>query len=168
MPREDRGRAISESARMSSAAEARFRVQAANSRPRSIKAIALDPAGEHVVRRLAASGQLPQATFLAAHLRDGAVALSTLNGTARDVDEEIEHADLVVLVAGHGGHADAATAIGQACSLQRVMTTCLVVGAHGSEQALSKTLAQIRPWSLMVVVSEGDDYVADLMTALRA
>jgi len=38
---------------MSSAAEARFRVQAPNSIPRAIKVIALDAAGEAVVRRLA-------------------------------------------------------------------------------------------------------------------
>ena len=44
---------LSESARMSSAAEARFRVQAPNSKPRAIKVIALDSASEPVLQRLA-------------------------------------------------------------------------------------------------------------------
>ena len=33
---------------------------------------------------------------------------------------------------------------------------------------LSKTLAQLRPWSLMVVIANGDDYIEDMLTALRA
>ena len=50
---------LSESARMSSAAEARFRVQAPNSKPRAIKVIALDAASEPVLQRLAG---VPSAT----------------------------------------------------------------------------------------------------------
>ena len=45
---------LSESARMSSAAEARFRIDAANSRPRRVKIIALDRPSEALVKRLAA------------------------------------------------------------------------------------------------------------------
>jgi len=41
---------------MSSAAEARFRVQAPNSTPRATKVIALDRVAEAVVRRLARAG----------------------------------------------------------------------------------------------------------------
>ena len=54
---------LSESARMSSAAEARFRVQASPSTPRATTVIALDAAGEGVVRRLAMAGW-EHATFL--------------------------------------------------------------------------------------------------------
>jgi hypothetical protein len=42
----------SESARMSSAAEARFRIDAPNSRPRAVKVIALDHPSERVVKAL--------------------------------------------------------------------------------------------------------------------
>ena len=44
---------VTESARMSSASEARFRLQAPNSKPREIKVIALDAPSEGLVRRLA-------------------------------------------------------------------------------------------------------------------
>ncbi len=56
---------LSESARATSAAEARFRIDDANARPRAIKVIALDRPSEAVVKRLA---QLPwaSATFLTA------------------------------------------------------------------------------------------------------
>ena len=43
----------SESARAASAAEARFRIDAPNSQPRSIKVIALDHPSEAIVKRLA-------------------------------------------------------------------------------------------------------------------
>ena len=45
----------SESARMASAAEAKFRIDAPNSKPRAIKIIALDPPSEQVVKQLAQS-----------------------------------------------------------------------------------------------------------------
>ena len=68
-----------------------------------------------------------------------------------------------------GGHAQAVSPIGQACSLRRVMTTGFVVGVTAaSDSELSKTLAQLRPWSLMVVIASSDDYIDDMMTALRA
>ena len=52
---------------------------------------------------------------------------------------------------------------------RRVMTTGFVVGVRSaSEHALSKTLAQLRPWSLIVVIANDDDYIEDMMTAFRA
>ena len=59
--------------------------------------------------------------------------------------------------------------VGEACSLRRVMTTALVVGAKSaSDEAVSKTLAQVRPWSLMLVIANPDDYIDDMLVALQA
>jgi len=150
---------------MSSAAEARFRVQAPNSRPRAIKVIGLDTAGEDVIKRLA-NADWQHATLLTAAATG---ALHDLSGRTRTVRDEIDGADLVVLVAGPGGRANAAAIIGEACSQRRVMTTGFLVGAaKAPERELSKTLAQLRPWSLMVVIAKNDDYIDDMMAALRA
>jgi hypothetical protein len=155
----------SESARMSSAAEARFRVQAPNSRPRAISMIALDPAGRDVIERLSGASW-EHTTFLTAMSPD---ALRDLSGRTLAIPDEIGKADLVVLIAGPGGHAHAAPAIGDECSRRHVMTTGFLVGAaEASEREISKTLAQLRPWSLMVVIARNDDYIDDMMTALRA
>jgi len=165
---------------MSSEAEARFRVQAPNSTPRAIKVVALDAAGEAVVRRLAGIGWKHATFFTAASdgepgARDGLSsrssdnALVDLAGHITSVTDEVDNADLVVFVAGPGGHAQAAAPIGRACSLRRVTTTAFLVGvAAAPEKALSMTLAQVRPWSLMVVIAESDDYIDDMMIALRA
>jgi hypothetical protein len=157
----------SESERMSSAAEARFRIQAPNSTPRSVTVVALDARSEAVVRR-SAKDSGSQARFLTASATvEG--RLSDLAGRSRDVMDEVETADLVVMVATPGGHAEAAPLIGRACSLKRVMTTALVVGAaSASDEAVSETLAQVRPWSLMVVIANPDDYIDDMLAALRA
>jgi len=156
----------SESARMNSAAEARFRITAPNSTPQSVAVIALDGAGEDAVRRLSA-GTWQHATFLIA--QPGGDHLLDVSGRLRRIADEVAAADLVVLVAGPGGRAYAAAAVGEACSLRRVTTTGFIVGAASSfDPELPKTLAQLRPWSLMVVIAGNDEYIDDMMTALRA
>jgi hypothetical protein len=157
---------LSESARMSSAAEVRFRVQGPNSVARAIKVIALDRDGEAVVRRLDAAGWRHASFLLAMNSRDA--SLRDLSGGARAVATEVDTADLVVLVAGPGGQAHAASTIGEACSRRRVMTTGFIVGATAASRDLSSTLAQLRPWSLMLVVANSDDYIDDMLSALRA
>jgi hypothetical protein len=151
---------------MSSRAEARFRIQDPNSKPRVIKVIALDPASEPLVRRVA-GGPWQSAIFLsAAAFPDTARDFS---GQPKDLTKEVNSADLVVMVAAPGGEAHAASVIGEACSARRVMTTGLLVGANRtSEEAVSKTLAQLRPWSLMLVAADPDEYIEGMLTALRA
>ena len=73
------------------------------------------------------------------------------------------------MVSTAGQNAGAASIIGEACSLKRVMTTALVLGGTQiSDDVLSKTLSQLRPWSLMLVIASAEEYVADMLTALRA
>jgi len=49
------------------------------------------------------------------------------------------------------------------------MTTALVLGGSSiSDEALSKTLSHLRPWALMLVIASAEDYIADMLTALRA
>jgi hypothetical protein len=167
---------LSESARMSSTAEARFRINAPNSLPRSIKIIALDRPGEAVVKRLA-QARWNGATFFTASAFGGtprvsesfAGWLSDLAGRTKNLLDEVKSADQVVMVATAGEDVPVASLIGEACSLRRVMTTALITGAAGkSDDALSKTLMQLRPWALMLVISSADEYIEDMLTALRA
>src|SRR5262245_27444514 len=113
---------VSESARAGSVAEARFRVQAPNARPRQTKVIALDETAEAVIRRLAslawqnatllsAAGEGGRQDSSAAPPRSGpedGFELRDLNGGRTDLRDVIGAADLVVMVAGPGGRAQAA------------------------------------------------------------
>ena len=148
-----------ESARMSSAAEARFRVDAPNSRPRAVKVIALDAQSEPVVDDLA---QRPWngAEFLTA---------SDLASDPARLREAIDTADLVVMVATAGGHPRDVALIGEACSRQRVTTTGLIVSeAETSDEVLSETLGRLRPWMLMLAIASSRDYIEGMLLALRA
>jgi hypothetical protein len=95
--------------------------------------------------------------------------LSDLAGHARNLADEIAAADQVVMVATAGENAEAASIIGEACSVRRIMTTGLILAAaSASDEALSRTLAQLRPWALMLVIAGSEEYIGDMLAALRA
>jgi hypothetical protein len=168
----------SESARMSSAAEARFRIDYPNSQPRVIKVVALDEASERVVKRVA-QRSWQRATFFTSIKFDGASRsgegwsmqawLSDLAGRTKALVEEVASADLVVMVSNAGTSAQAAAVIGEACSVRKVMTMALIIGSEQrSDEELSKTLAALRPYASMLVIASGDEYIEEMLAALRA
>ena len=166
----------SESARMSSAAEVRFRIDAPNSKPRAVKVIALDHPSERVVKEMSQRTWNGATFFTASAFGSAPKAgesfsgwLSDIAGRTKNLIEEVDSADLVVMIAAAGESAQAASIIGEACSVKRVMTTALVLsGPAVSDDALSKTLSHLRPWALMLVIASAEDYIADMLTALRA
>src|SRR3954470_13812246 len=139
---------ISESARVTTAEEARFRINYPNSKPRVAKGIALDELSEAVVKRLA-EGKWQRASFFTALKFDGAPRsgegwtmkawLSDLAGRTKDLIDEVASADLVVMVSSAGTNAEAAGVIAEACSVRKVMTTALIIGSDKkSDEELSK------------------------------
>jgi hypothetical protein len=169
---------LSESARMTTAEEARFRVDYPNSKPRAIKVIALDAPSERVIKRLA-QGTWQRATFLTALDLDGGPRggegwsmkawLSDLAGRTKDLIDEVASADLVVMVATAGTGAEVAAVIAEACGVRKVMTTALVIGSKSkSDAALAKTLASLRPHASMLVIAHDDEYIEAMLAALRA
>ena len=169
---------LSESARMTTRAEARYRIEAPNSQPRAVKVIALDAASEAVVKRLAQlswnrASFLTASAFALPHVPGATFSmpgwLSDLAGRTKDLIDEIASADLVVMIATAGQNAQAGSLIGEACGARHVMTTSLVLGtAAVSDAALSKTLAQLRPYAMMLVAAGDEDYIEDMLVALRA
>jgi len=169
---------LSESARMTTAEEARYRIDYPNSKPRAVKVVALDAPSEIVVKRLA-QGPWQRASFLTALKFDGAPRggegwnmkawLSDLAGRTKDLVDEVATADLVVMVASAGTSAEVAAVIAEACSVRKVMTTALIIESGGkTDDELSKTLASLRPYASMLVIASNDDYIDAMLTALRA
>ena len=160
----------SESARASSAAEARFRIDDANSRQRTVQVVALDGLSEAVVRRLAA-GKWGGARFLtaAAPAADMRVAIGELGDVGRRADPLTagEGADLVALVAT-AGEDFAACVVGEACRRGATTIAFVLTGPSTAHEALSRTLARLRPWTLMLTIAEDADCIADALRALRA
>jgi len=122
---------LTESARMNSAVETRFRIADSLPTGRVVKVIALDRVTD-------------------ADLKDAA------------------DADFVVMVTSAGADARGAATIGEICSRRRITTATVVVrGASATDEMLSRTPAEIRPWSLMVVVTSDAGYLDDLLASFR-
>jgi hypothetical protein len=166
-----------ESARMSSAAEARFRIDYPNSEPRVVKVVALDHASERVVKQVARR-HWQRADFFTSLRLDGPAQsqawsmqawLSDLAGRTKALVEEVASADLVVMVASAGDAAEAASVIGEACAARKVMTTALIIGSNrASDEDLSRTLRSVRPYASMLVIASDDEYIEEMLAALRA
>jgi hypothetical protein len=171
----------SESARVTTATEARFRVQYPNSNPRSVKVIALDEGSRSLVDEVAL---LPwsRAVFFTSLSFNGAATvprngepgsvqawLRDIAGQTKNLIEEIDTADLVVMVASAGADAQAALLIGEACTVRKVTTIGLVMqGPETSDDETSRTLRHMRPFTSMLVIADGTEYIEGMLAALRA
>jgi hypothetical protein len=169
---------VSQSTRANTAAETRFRIDAPNSRQRAVKVMALDGRSETVVKRLA-KGQWGGASFLTASAFAAALSsdtrfsmaswLSDLAGRGKALVDALDATDLVAMIATAGENSAAASVIGEACSMRRVTTIAFVLSSPSiPEEVLSRTLAQLRPWTLMLVIAQTDDCIAEVLSALRA
>jgi hypothetical protein len=169
---------LSESARMTTAEQAKFRINAPNSRPRAIKVIALDKRSEEVVKKLAKAKWNKASFFASVHFDSPPQAgadwsmkawLNDIAGRTIKMMDEINTADLVVMVATAGQKAEAASVIGEACAAKRVQTTAMILDRKtASDAALSDTLLHLRPYASMVVVADDEDYIENMLIALRA
>jgi hypothetical protein len=82
--------------------------------------------------------------------------------------DAVPAADMVVMVATAGVDPPAVSRIGLACSDARVVTTTLVIrGPDATDAMLARTLARVRPWSLMVVVAGDPSYLDDILRSFR-
>ena len=170
----------SESARLTTRSESRFRVDYPNSIARSVKVIALDETARRLVDKIAVLSW-SRATFfrslsheqspvpLRAESNAVRAWLNDIAGQTKSLIEEIETADIVVMIAGAGSAADAAPLIGEACQLRNVTAVGLVLqNEETTDEAIERTLGKMRQFVTMLVVACGDEYAEAMLTALRA
>lgn len=168
---------MSESARFSTAEEARFRIGYPNSRPRRSRIIALDAASLEALRDLA-GGTWNDAHFLhyvepkpasdGLHMLPIDAVLEDLDGNRVNLVDEVADADVIVMVTTAGVAAEAAEVIGNACFVRNKLATGLVLSAPEIPyEVLSRTLTNMRPFAAMLVISNGVEYVSGMLNALR-
>lgn len=169
----------SESNRATTAAESIYRINYPNSKARSVKVVALDQGSQPLVDEIA---RLPwtRAAFFTSLSFDGAPApraesaslqawLRDIAGQTTDLVEEIKTADLVVMVCLAGSDAQAALLIGEACAVHSKTVIGLVLqDQHTTDEQTSATLKNMRPFSSMLVIANGQEYVESMLMALRA
>ena len=158
------------SATATTASESRFRVRGPNSAPRTVMVVALDPLAASLVDDLARRAWRGTTFFTAAAPTPaGSFArwLTDVTGHTADLVAEIARADIVQLVTMAGQAAPAASMIAEACALQSVKTSGLVVDDRGAgPAALSHSLAILRPFVVTLSVIGAADTAGEILHAL--
>lgn len=167
----------SESAIMTSAEQARFRIDRPNSRPRATLVIALDARGAAALGALRDDRSWNGARFLryggarraSQHLpslRIDAIVLDEA-GNELSLMKQLAGVDAVIMLTATDA-AEAAEIIGNACAARGIAATGLVLAPEQGAEALGQIVATLRPHTAMLVVSSSDDYAAEMLSALRA
>jgi hypothetical protein len=141
---------ISSCARAATAEEARYRID----RPiggRSARVIALDPSAAEVVQRVA---ELP---WGASRFFPDPAAFSV----ATDLDD----ADVAIMIGTADADGDTACSIARACAERGIMTAGLILG---DRLDVGDAISALRPYARNLMVTEDEDDVAAVLTALRA
>jgi hypothetical protein len=161
-------------ARATTAAEMRYRIDRPIRGRWGARIIALDAHAGEIVARIAENdwGSARFHTLAAPVVGDGgseSVTLSPVgpiaNGHHPTLLDELEEADVVVMVATTGTDRSAATIIGAACTVRAIMTAGLVIGDYVE---VAETVAAIRPHARVIMVSGDEHDVVDVLMALRA
>jgi hypothetical protein len=132
------------------AAEARFRID----RPiggRAAVVVALDDGAANVVDRLAERSWGGARFF---HATDGS-----------RLSKELATADIAIMIATADADVDAASAIAHTCAERGIMTAGLILGER---LEVAPAVAALRPYARNLMVTNDEDDVAEVLTALRA
>lgn len=155
-------------ARAATTAEARFRIDRPIRPARATRVVALDAAAVPVVRQVARE-TWAHARFFTATQPNGNLAdlvLVDTDGVEERLSEVLAGVDVTVMVATDNDGASAASAIGDACTLRGIMTAGLVLAAghSGADAAVSA----LRPHARVIMVTQDEHDVSEVLTALRA
>lgn len=159
-------------ARASSAAEMRYRIDRPIRGRRGARIVGLDAGAEAIVDRISRH-RWGHARFLSLAEPIGdvgphgseSVSLRDSDAEVSSLLDELEDADVVIMVATTDADAAAATIIGAACTVRAIMTAGLVIG---EPTRIGATVAALRPHARVLMVSADERDVVDLLTALRA
>ncbi|MGH3327985.1 MAG: 3-methyl-2-oxobutanoate hydroxymethyltransferase [Streptomycetales bacterium] len=159
-------------ARAATAAEARFRIAYQDATTRASRIIALDEQAAAVVRRVAvqhwSGGHF--LVFEAAVPMGGPegqpadARLRAVDGSEVLLTEELEGADVAVMIGTANARAEAASVVGQACAMRRIMSAGLIVS---DVDEVDEAVAALRPNAMVLVILKNENDVPPMLTALR-
>lgn len=161
---------LSSCAQAATSTEAAYRIDAPIAPARAARIVALDDGATDVARRAAEQPWASAHFFVCKGVAaPGGSAdhllLHGLDGAPTTLGDELDRADVVVMIATEASGAACASAIGRACFERGIMTAGLVLG-EGREADVA--VAALRPHARVLLPSADEDDVADLLSALRA
>lgn len=143
------------------------RIQAPNSKPRSIALVGLGAGGAQMAQRVAAEGiaQVDVHVFSSASRDD---ALADIKSGGEDLQRALGNADMVFIIATRGDDVGLAPVVSRVAHSRRHPVTALYVVP--AEAALSEvednTLKTLRAGVEMLVIVSDESYVAAMIAAL--
>ncbi|OPX09594.1 3-methyl-2-oxobutanoate hydroxymethyltransferase [Mycobacterium sp. AT1] len=163
-------------ARATTAVEMRYRIDRPIRGRQGARVIALDQGAAAIVARIAeyawGSARFYELAEPATEVGDAGLQSVSLrpvsvsrNGHHPTLVDELDDADVVVMIATTGSDDAAATIIGAACTVRAITTAGLVIG---EQAAVADTVAAIRPHARVLAISSDEQDVVDVLTALRA
>jgi hypothetical protein len=164
---------LSSCARAATAAEAAYRIDAPVRPRQGARVVALDDGAATLVRRLARQPWHAARfyTLVASGTGSGNggvrtdIPLHRTTGTDTRLADELDTADVAIMIATTDGSATAAEAIGRACARRGIMTAGLILGER---QEVRDTVLALRPHAQVLLITGDDQDAAELLTALRA
>jgi cell division GTPase FtsZ len=146
------------------------RIQAPNSKPRSIALVGLGEGGAATARRLAAENHPNVEVHVLAKSAGGGDAVAAIKAGGGDLHRDLMSADMIFIVARKGDDAGLAPVVGRIAHSRNHPVTALYLVPP--DQPLSgdedETLKALRTAAEMLVVVSDDSYVPAMIAALAA
>jgi len=146
------------------------RIQAPNSRPRTIAVVGLGDGGADVARELARENPANVEVHVLAKSAAGGDAIAAIKAGGGDLHRDLMSADMIFIVARKGDDASLAPVVGRiAHSRNHPVTALYIVPADApSSDAEDETLRSLRTAAEMLVVVSDESYVPAMIATLAA
>jgi cell division GTPase FtsZ len=145
------------------------RIQAANSRPRSIAMVGLGEGGAAVAQRMKSEGVGSlQVRVFASPRAPAADALATIKSDGDDLHRALQEADMIFVVACRGDEVGLTPVVARIARDRGVQVTAiyLVPSTAQASAEEDETLRTLRSGVHMLVVATDETYVAAMIAAL--
>lgn len=145
------------------------RIQAPNSRPRSMALVGLGSGGAEVAERLGRETLKAQGVRVFAASRSvGEDALAAIKSNGDDLDRALHEADMIFVVARRGDDVGMVPVVSRIARGRHASVTAIYLAPTGAETGEDATLAGLRRGVEMLVVASDETYVAAMVSALGA
>jgi hypothetical protein len=175
VPSGQRPTGLGSCARAATTAEARYRVKYPNSLTRASRIFALD------ARAADAMYAVTEDPWQGAHfLTVGKTSVNVDTTLADDLpligpggasvklSDELDGADVVVLLASADANIGAAEVVAREAYARHIMIAALALGDGLSQNKLDDVVAALRPFAGVLVAASDDDFIPAMLSALRA
>ena len=144
------------------------RIQAPNSRPRSIALVGLGEGGASIARAISREGVASLEVHVLSKSAAGGDAIAAIKAGGGDLQRDLQSADMIFLVARRGDDVSLAPVVSSIAHGRNHSVTGLYIVAPEELAPEDTTLRTLRSAVEMLVVVSDESYVAAMIQALGA